>query len=171
MAAPLTAGEAGGGGAMPIATPATHLTAHTDQYVGLAPAYVATKLLPFRTLVERPALLELWREALGAAATPAPTALDLACGDGWYSRVMLREWGAAAVHGVDLSPDMIAAGRVEPVDGLTLTVGDCADATAIARLGTFDVVVAAYLISYATTEAELTAMFAGAAAALKEGHA
>lgn len=144
-------------------------TASADQYVGLAPAYVASKFLPFRTLVERPALVKLWLNVTAGVA--APTALDLACGDGWYSRVLLQELGAAAVHGVDLSPDMIADGSAKLVPGLTLSVGDCTDSEAMARLGSFDVVTAAYLLCYAATEAELTAMMRGAAAALKPGGA
>jgi len=130
---------------------------------------VATKLLPFRTLVERPALFKLWRSVLAADA--APTALDLACGDGWYSRAFLHELGASAVHGVDLSPDMIEAGRGKATPGLTLSVGDCTDAAAMARLGSFDIVTAAYLLCYAGSEAELEAMMRGVAAAVKPGGA
>jgi SAM-dependent methyltransferase len=83
--------------------------------------------------------------------------LDLACGFGFYTR-LLKQRGAATVLGVDISPEMIRLARqqeqAEPL-GITYQVSD---AVALSPLGPFDLVTAVYLLNYATSKDELLGM-------------
>jgi SAM-dependent methyltransferase len=86
--------------------------------------------------------------------------LDLACGHGHYSR-LIKAAGAAEVVGVDLSPVMVELARKSEQEqplGITYHVGDAAR---LPRLGAFDRVSAVWLLNYATTKDELTAMLRG----------
>src|SRR5436190_12533360 len=109
-------------------------------YDAIAEDYARAKLAPWRQYIERATLFEL----LGPLA--GRTVLDLACGSGFYSR-LLRAARAGCVVGVDLSPAMVALARRDeeaaPL-GITYQVGD---ATQIALGRTFDVVFAAYLFN------------------------
>ena len=84
--------------------------------------------------------------------------LDLACGFGFYTR-LLKQHGAAQVDGVDLSPEMIRLAhqqeQAEPL-GITYQVGD---AVALPQLGPFDLVTAVYLLNYATSKDQMLGMF------------
>jgi len=84
--------------------------------------------------------------------------LDLACGFGFYTR-LLQQRGAAQVIGVDISPEMIRLAyqqeQAEPL-GITYQVGD---AVTLPRLGSFDLVTAVHLLTYATSKAQLLGMF------------
>src|SRR6516164_9448179 len=64
--------------------------------------------LPFRTCIEEFMMLQMLGNLAGL------TALDLACGEGHYAR-MLRRHGASRVVGVDISGGMIALARDEEV--------------------------------------------------------
>jgi SAM-dependent methyltransferase len=83
--------------------------------------------------------------------------LDLACGFGFYTR-LLKQHGAAEVIGIDISPEMVRLGReqeqAEPL-GVTYEIHD---ATALPRLGAFDLVTAIYLLNYATSQDQLRGM-------------
>jgi SAM-dependent methyltransferase len=84
--------------------------------------------------------------------------LDLACGFGFYTR-QLKQRGAAQVVGVDISPEMIRlANQQEQADplGITYEVGD---ATTLPHLGSFDLVTAVHLLTYATSKDQLLDMF------------
>jgi ubiquinone/menaquinone biosynthesis C-methylase UbiE len=123
----------------------------STHYDSISADYARSKLAPWREFVERVTLFDL----LGAPA--GLSILDLACGSGFYSR-LLRAAGAARVVGVDLSAGMIELARrdetTEPL-GITYHV---ADAMELALNDTFDVVFAAYLFNYAQTADELAAM-------------
>ena len=72
----------------------------STQYDSIGLAYESMKKLPA-------ALLE--RQNLQSVITPFITnakVLDLACGTGYYSRLLLS-WGASKVVGVDISPKMV----------------------------------------------------------------
>jgi SAM-dependent methyltransferase len=83
--------------------------------------------------------------------------LDLACGFGFYTR-LLKQRGAAHVLGVDISPEMIRLARqqeqAEPL-GITYQVGD---AVTLPLLGSFDLVTAVHLLTYATSKDQLVGM-------------
>jgi SAM-dependent methyltransferase len=94
--------------------------------------------------------------------------LDLACGDGMGTR-LLKQWGAARVVGVDISPQMIALAQqredAEPL-GIEYRV---ADAATLGRIGEFDRVSAAYLLHYAENRDQLRQMAQTAYDNLKPG--
>lgn len=123
----------------------------SHDYDAIGQDYARAKLAPWRDVIERHTLFDL----LGDVSDR--TVLDLACGSGFYTR-MLRQAGAATVVGVDLSDEMIGLANLteaaEPL-GITYHVGD---ATQLALGETFDVVFAAYLFNYARTAEQLTAM-------------
>lgn len=92
--------------------------------------------------------------------------LDLACGHGFFSR-RFKDWGAARVHGVDISPSMIHQAR-QANDGIAYEVRDVAQ---MGEIGQFDKVTAAWLFNYAGSVEELRRMFQAVALNLKpDGH-
>jgi 2-polyprenyl-3-methyl-5-hydroxy-6-metoxy-1,4-benzoquinol methylase len=94
--------------------------------------------------------------------------LDLACGEGYYTR-LLKQQGAAHVVGLDISAAMIhqaqAAESAAPL-GIEYHVQDV---TQLEPGETFDVVTAIYLFPYAATKQALTAMFKAIIDNLKPG--
>lgn len=104
--------------------------------------------------------------------------LDLACGTGRYSTLFL-DWGAASVVGIDISTEMIRAAKEtlaktpERGDRLKYYVGDLSQPSILQTLKlddrTFDLVHGAWLLNYASTPAELVAMWRNIASALKPG--
>jgi toxoflavin synthase len=94
--------------------------------------------------------------------------LDVACGEGHFTR-LLRNAGAAAVVGIDISERMIGLAREQekrqPL-GIEYRVED---ARADAEHADFDLVVAAWLLVYAQTRTELVQMCRGLASRLRSG--
>ncbi len=83
--------------------------------------------------------------------------LDVACGDGYYTRA-LRQQGADPVVGVDIAEKMIEHARQNEAQaplGITYYVHDVAN---LEPLGAFDVVTGVYLLVYAATESTLQGM-------------
>ncbi|QSQ19177.1 class I SAM-dependent methyltransferase [Pyxidicoccus parkwayensis] len=96
------------------------------------------------------------------------TVLDLACGDGLYTR-QLKARGASRVVGVDISEEMIRSARRHEEEqplGIEYHVSDVAD---MAPLGTFDCVTAVYLLHYAQSPEHLLRMCRNIHAHLKPG--
>jgi toxoflavin synthase len=86
------------------------------------------------------------------------SALDLACGYGYNTRLLARH-GARPVVGVDVSPEMIRlAGKYEAGSptGIDYVIADVAG---LPPLGCFDLATAVYLFNYASTRASLRSMF------------
>lgn len=85
------------------------------------------------------------------------TILDLACGDGYYTRY-LKKKGGTRIVGVDLSAKMIEVARQaeeqQPM-GIEYRVGDVAQ---MGVIGSFDIVTAVYLFTYASSQDMLTTM-------------
>ena len=71
-----------------------------NQYDAIAEVYQDSKQLPFREYIEAHSLFEILGDIRGA------TVLDLACGDGFYTR-QIKQAGTLEVTGVDLSAEMI----------------------------------------------------------------
>jgi 2-polyprenyl-3-methyl-5-hydroxy-6-metoxy-1,4-benzoquinol methylase len=92
--------------------------------------------------------------------------LDLACGEGVYSRYFQQQ-GAAQVVGVDISQEMIglaqAAEHQNPL-GVKYLV---ADVTELGQIGEFDLVVSSYLLNHAPDQATLLKMLLAMQANLK----
>jgi ubiquinone/menaquinone biosynthesis C-methylase UbiE len=123
----------------------------TTNYDDIAAVYKRAKQQPWRLHLEHFTLFTLLGDLRGKSV------LDLACGEGFYTR-FLKQRGAARVVGVDLSAGMIALARREEERqrlGIDYVVHDVKDLTLDE---TFDVVVAAYLLNYAQTADELLAM-------------
>lgn len=134
----------------------------TTDYDPIAEQYKRSKQTPWRTYIESFTLLECIGDVSGLSV------LDVACGEGFYSRI-LRHRGATKVTGVDLSEGMVALARTQETDqpqGIEYVVGDARE---LQFDGEFDLVVAAYLLNYAATRDELSAMCNGIARCLKPG--
>jgi ubiquinone/menaquinone biosynthesis C-methylase UbiE len=131
-------------------------------YDRIAEQYKQAKLQPWRTHIERYTLLRLAGDVAGQAV------IDLACGEGYYTRA-LRQQGAARVVGVDQSRGMIGLAEAEEARrplGVEYRVGDV---RALEVPGEFDLAFAAYLLNYARTAEELTQMCRAVARALRPG--
>jgi toxoflavin synthase len=113
--------------------------------------YRESKRQPWRGHVECFTLCELAGDLAGKSV------LDLACGEGFYSRV-LRRGGAARVVGVDSSGGMIALAREEEARSPLGVEYRVADARGLDLGERFDLVVAAYLLNHARTGDELLDM-------------
>lgn len=134
----------------------------TTDYNPIAEQYQRSKQQPWRIHVESFTFMALIGDLAGKAV------LDVACGEGFYTR-QLRRLGAARVVGVDLSEGMIALARKQEARqplGIDYQVGD---AKCLTLPATYDLVIAAYLLNYASTREELRAMGAGIAGCLKPG--
>ncbi|KEF54668.1 uncharacterized protein A1O9_09110 [Exophiala aquamarina CBS 119918] len=109
--------------------------------------------------------------------------LDLACGTGYYTR-LLREWGSASVSsilGIDISAVMIEAAREgaeSPLPSpssspagilahISFQVGDCTQPLHLPSTP-FDVVTGAWLLNYASSRAEMTAMWRNISCSLRD---
>ena len=132
------------------------------EYDAIAREYGESKLLLFREHVERHTLFELLGDIRGV------TVLDLACGDGFYTR-LLRQAGARGITGVDISAGMIGLaqerGQREPMGCRYV----CADVAEFEPGEPVDLVVAAYLLNYARTPSELLRFCRVAHEALRTG--
>jgi len=104
--------------------------------------------------------------------------LDLACGTGYYSNLLL-DWGAASVIGIDISSEMVRAAkaalaqRPERADRLEYYAGDVSKPDLLRSLGLsdrkIDLVHGGWLLNYSSTAAELVAMWRNIASALEPG--
>ncbi len=131
-------------------------------YDRIAEKYRQAKRQPWRTHIERYTLLSLVGDLTDK------TVMDLACGEGYYTRE-LRRGGAARVVGVDLSRRMIELAQAEEARaplGIEYRVGDV---RTLQVSEPFDLVFAAYLLNYAHNADELTQMCRAVAGTLKPG--
>ena len=142
----------------------------STQYDNIGLAYESMKRLP-------PALLE--KQNLQSTLTPwiaGAKILDLACGTGYYSRLLLS-WGAEKVVGVDISPKMVEAAQASSQsqgigdDRLSFHVGDATRPLplAVTSQGPFDIVLGAWLLNYASSASEMSMMFSNASSSLASG--
>ena len=134
----------------------------TTNYDFIAEQYQRAKLHPWRAHVESFTFLGVLGDLSGK------TVVDLACGEGFYSRV-LKARGAARVTGIDLSEGMIALARQQEAarpQGIRYIAGD-ARSTPLNEES--DLVAAAYLLNYASTRQTLADMLQAAARCVKRG--
>lgn len=133
------------------------------EYDAFAEQYDVTfQAIPVRIYVEEWSVLQLLGDVQGKSV------LELATGTGHYAR-RVKKLGAGKVVALDLSPEMIAQARAAeeraPL-GISYQVGDVAGLD----LGeTFDVVLAVYLLHYASNAERLDAMARAIARHLKPG--
>lgn len=138
------------------------MTKASAVYDAIAAQYRESKWLLFRHYVERYTLVALLGDLQGR------TVLDLACGDGVYTRQFKRS-AAAAVTGVDISREMIALAEAEERQDPLGCRYVCEDATRFAPPAQVDIVVAIYLLNYARTRAELDRFCRACYRALRPG--
>jgi SAM-dependent methyltransferase len=134
----------------------------TAVYDKIAKQYKASKRLPFREYIEWYSYSQL----LGDVSQKS--VLDLACGEGFYTRRIKRK-GADTVVGVDISGKMIRLAKQQEQNhplGIDYILGDV---MALGSIGNFDLVVASYLLNYAQTNEQLLKMCQTIAANLKSG--
>lgn len=124
------------------------LKLQNNSYDNFSTQYKESKELPFRRVIEEYTIMKICGSLKGLKV------LDLACGEGIYSR-KLKNRGAAEVFGVDLSSEMIKlaeANEKENPLGIKYMVGDAAS---LEKIGDFDIVVGCYLLNFAETKEEL----------------
>lgn len=120
---------------------------HTD-YDKISEEYKESKLLPFRKYQEEYTLFNLAGDVTGKKV------LDLACGEGIYTRKLISV-GAVTATGVDLSAEMIKLAKAEEEKRPIGCDYHVSDAGSLGRVGDYDVVIASYLLNYAQTEEQL----------------
>lgn len=131
-------------------------------YDDIAIDYKHSKELPFRRHIETYSLFQMADDLRGLDV------LDLACGEGFYTR-KLKLAGAASVKGVDISSEMIDLAKEQELLtqlGCTYEVYDVAEMPVMEKV---DLVTAMYLLNYARTKAELLAFCRAAYRQLKAG--
>jgi 2-polyprenyl-3-methyl-5-hydroxy-6-metoxy-1,4-benzoquinol methylase len=117
-------------------------------YNTIAKEYQASKFQPWRKHIEAHTLFTL------AGDLSNKNVLDLACGEGFYSR-QLKLRGAKNVEGVDLSKVMIQlAKQAEDQNPLGITYHEH-DVLNLELNKQFDLITASYLLNYAKTSEEL----------------
>ena len=134
----------------------------STDYNVIADQYKRSKLTPWRRYIEQYTFFEILGDITGQSV------LDLACGEGFYSR-QLRLRGASRVVGMDVSPKMVELARAAEADMPLEIEYVVADARTFRTAETFDVVTASYLLNYAQTEEQLAEMCRTVAAALTPG--
>ena len=96
------------------------------------------------------------------------TVLDLACGNGNYSQLLIS-WGAAQVVGVDISSGMIAAAKAgNSSDRIRFLVADCSIPTRYDG-EPFDIVFGGWLLNDAPDGTTIANMYRNICINLKEG--
>jgi toxoflavin synthase len=136
-------------------------------YDELGSHYLLTKALPWKRFSEA------YTFVTAVGAVRGVRLIDVACGDGFYSR-QFRDAGAEVV-GVDVSKEMIRLAdqrEARERKGIRYEVGDAADLERVVErtgLGTFDVAVAQWLLDYADTRDSLRAMCRSLAQAVRPG--
>mmetsp|Transcript_11931 Transcript_11931/g.25973 ORF Transcript_11931/g.25973 Transcript_11931/m.25973 type:complete len:270 (-) Transcript_11931:172-981(-) len=151
------------------------MTVGEVEYDAIAKEYAGCKVIPFKKDVELPLLCDLLTDSKQGGLQGCKV-LDLACGEGFYSRFMRIELGAASVVGVDLSPEQIALAHAQqkanPIENVSYFVGDVGALQSVLPseyLGSFDVILMAWLLNYARTEEQLCSFVANASHYLKPG--
>ncbi len=133
-----------------------------SEYDAIAGAYIDSKQLSFRRFIEEYTLFEMLGDISGKKA------LDLACGEGFYTR-KLKQAGAGEVLGVDVSAEMIRLAEAEERARPTGCRYLVRDAAALVLDKPVDLVVAMYLLNYARDADELLRFIRAAHGALKPG--
>ncbi|ARZ72375.1 hypothetical protein SMD11_6799 [Streptomyces albireticuli] len=143
--------------------PVVDATEETDAFDALGGLYEESARLPFREHLEHHSV----RKAVGDVT--GLDVLDLGCGSGLYTR-RLAAWGAARVTGVDCSAGMLATARAveraRPV-GARYVRADATRPVTDGAEGTADLVLSVYVLCYARSERELTAVLTTARRALR----
>ena len=123
----------------------------TAYYDAIAEQYKKSKQLPFRLHIEAYTYFHLLGNLAGKSI------LDLACGEGFYTR-KFKQKGAVRVVGVDISAQMIELARQEEIRAPLEIEYIVHDVLELGQIGSFDLVVATYLLNCAQTKEQLLLM-------------
>ena len=134
-----------------------------SEYDDIASSYKDSKNLPFRKHIEAYTFLKT------VGSVKDKECLDLACGDGYYSRLMNTQ-GAKRVVGVDYSKEMISLAKSHEESKESSMSYIHSDAKSLpASIGQFDVVIATYLFNYSQSLSDLKAFAHSCYSCLKAG--
>lgn len=122
-----------------------------NSYDAIAEQYKNSKQLGFRKCIEEYTLLKLVGDVSNKKI------LDLACGEGIYTR-KIKALGAAKILGVDLSSEMIKLAEAEELKNPIGCEYLVKDALALGKVDDFDIVLCMYLFNYAQTKEDLLQM-------------
>lgn len=131
-----------------------------DRASAAGSAVIDTAAAPIRRWCEDPTVLAACGDVAGLSV------LEAACSDGHFGR-LLHDAGATRIHGVDLSPAMIALAR-ERCPGPAFSFEVC-DLARFRPAGPYDLALLSYALTYAPDRATLGAMARHVAACLKPG--
>ena len=121
--------------------------AQSAEYDEIAQSYKTSKQLDFRKKVEEYTLISLVGDVSGLSI------LDLACGEGIYSR-LLKSFGAKELLGVDVSSEMIQLAKTHK--GREQCEFQVGNASCLDLNREFDLVIGMYLLNYAKSSEELS---------------
>lgn len=133
-----------------------------QHYDNISQEYKKSKELPVRQHIEKFTYFNMLGDLTGKSI------LDLACGEGFYTR-KFKQKGASLVVGVDISEKMVELARQEEAKqqlDIEYIVGDVLE---LGKIGSFDLVVASYLLNYAQTKEQLLKMCGNIFTNLKRG--
>jgi len=134
----------------------------SSAYDPIAEQYKRFKSSPFCVHVEAHSYLGLIGDVTGLSV------LDLACGDGLYTRQLKRR-GASRVVGVDVSEKMIELAVEEEARAPLGVEYLVRSAQSLGTIGSFDLAVASFLLHYAPTREDMLAMCRSVHRNLKPG--
>jgi toxoflavin synthase len=117
----------------------------TTNFDKVADIYGKTTGNLMRYYIEKATFLSVLKDVRGKSV------LDLACGEGNYTRTIKRQ-GAAFVLGVDISKKMIAQARLEEEEYFLDIEYIVRDVRKLEQFSLFDIATAVYLFPYAQTE-------------------
>ncbi len=123
--------------------------------------YQKSKNLPYRIYIEKFSLFRMAGSLVGKRV------LDLACGDGVYTREAANR-KASYVLGVDMNESVIEQAKEHTGVGLPVEY-KVADVASLEAMGGFDLVLGSYLLSHAKTREELVQFAKVIKANLKPG--
>ncbi|MGW5645158.1 MbtH family NRPS accessory protein [Saccharopolyspora sp. NPDC003752] len=132
-----------------------------SQFDQLGTVYDTFSDSPFRRYLELPTVFSFLGDIAGLDV------LDIGCGSGVYTRLLKRR-GARRAVGLDLMPGMVEHAR-EIEEAAPVGAEYLAGGLPSKLNGTFDVVLAVYVLPYATDSAQLADLCRTAARALRPG--
>lgn len=133
-----------------------------EEYEQIADAYGESMRLSFREAVEQYTLMGVLGDVTGAKA------VDMACGDGFYARLLKRA-GASQATGIDVSAEMIRRAEEEERRNPLGCTYRQAEVVGLELPGPVDVVVGMYLLGYAQTRQQLRGFCRACHDALRPG--
>ena len=131
-------------------------------YETIADAYAESMALPFRASIEQHTLRSMAGDLSGARV------LDMACGDGFYTRWAKRA-GASTVLGIDISAEMIRRAKAEEERNPLGCEYQQLDIATTILSEPVDLVIAVYSLGYAQSGEQLKQFCKACHDALREG--